>query len=74
MQGVLGGRREIRKKICKTNKPRCQPARGPRIRSEKKNMEELLSRPRRALKTFIVSFPPNAPHNTMRNHFPDHRE
>ena len=33
-------------------------------------MKELLARPWRVLKTFIISLPPNTPHNTKRNRFP----
>jgi hypothetical protein len=39
------GRREVRKKICKANNPRGKPAHSPSVKSKKKKMEELLSRP-----------------------------
>jgi hypothetical protein len=35
-------------------------------------MKELLSGPRQALKTSIVSLPPNTPQDTMRDYFPNH--
>jgi hypothetical protein len=34
-------------------------------------MEELLTRPTRVLKTSVIMLPPNTPHNTERNHFPN---
>jgi hypothetical protein len=71
IQGGLGRGGEERKKIYKANGPQDKPACSPSIEGKKKEMEELLSRPRQILKIFIIMLHSNTPHNTMRDQLPN---
>jgi hypothetical protein len=69
----LRGRREARKKIRKTNYNRGKPTGCPSVKRKKKVMKNFLERSRQVFKASSITFPPNTPHKTQRNHLPNHR-